>query len=123
MFGRDVATGEIRLSDSDGFATDGPETVYDVLNDVPESMENTCFVPLASSTCTREQKLALLDGSAVLDGWVVVEPEGELPATIESKNPDRSLDSPESESDGSSLNAVGLASKLVLAAGLVLFFG
>lgn len=122
MFGRDVATGEIRLSASDGFATDGPKTVYDVLNDVPEPMENICFVPLASSTCTQEQQLALLNGSAVLDGWIVVKPEGELPATLESKNTDPSIDKPEFESDGSPLTAVGLASKLVLAAGLALSF-
>lgn len=124
MFGRDIATGEITLSDD--FATEGPKTVYDVLNDVPDPVENICFVPLASTTCTQEQQLALLNGTAVLDDWIVVEPKGALPAPLESKNSDvdggregGSVDETPKTGGSSQTAAVGLASKLVLVAALV----
>lgn len=127
MFGHDVSTGKVSLSDFDDFATKGPKTVYDVLNEVPEPMENICFLPLASTTCTREQKMALLNGTAVLDEWVVVEPKGAVAAALESKNPgkgDKSGggvdDNP--KTDGSSQTAIGLVSRLFPAAALVFVF-
>jgi hypothetical protein len=118
MFGRDVSTGEVELTDA--FATKGPKTVYDVLSNVPEPMENRCFVPLASSTCTKEQQMALLDGSAVVEDWVVVEPRGASAELLESKNPDNGrqgggVDNGDKPNGSAQMGAMGVVSKVVIA--------
>ncbi|CAJ2503139.1 Uu.00g105330.m01.CDS01 [Anthostomella pinea] len=86
MFGRDVATGNTSLAQTTDYSTQGPGTVYDVLNVLPEPKESTCFVVDAPFTFTNEQLSALIDGSAVVRDWVVVEPQGALPKPLESKN-------------------------------------
>lgn len=121
MFGRDVSTGKVELSNSEGYSTKGPTTVHDVLNDVPDPTENICFLPLAFTTCTKEQQLALANGTAVLEDWIVVEPRGAKPAHLDSNSPKegRSDINGNPQAGGSPGSTVGLTSKLFLAAALM----
>lgn len=74
MFGKDVATGR---SVSGEYSTKGPASSWEIKNEVPEkSLENQCYTYVAGDTCTEEQLGALADGSAVVEGFVVVEPKG-----------------------------------------------
>jgi hypothetical protein len=86
MFGHDVATGEVALAANADYASEGPATIYDVTNEVPELEENICFVAEAPITCTDEQLEALLGGTAVIEDWVVVDPKGAKPMPINSTN-------------------------------------
>lgn len=76
MFGRDIATGDVDLDRNANYTTKGPHSVRDVKNEIPEEQESICHVRLAPITCTDEQMMALADGSAVVEDWVVVEPKG-----------------------------------------------
>jgi hypothetical protein len=86
MFGRDVATGEVDLSESPDYATTGPASVQDVINEVPEPQSNVCIVQEAPNSCTKEQMAALADGSAIVENFRVVDPKGAPPAPIISTN-------------------------------------
>ncbi|KAM0418922.1 hypothetical protein ACHAPT_012187 [Fusarium lateritium] len=81
MFSRDIATGKINLNQNRNYSTTGPMSVADVKSEVPEAMENMCFVRLPE-TCTDEQLAALADGTALVEDWIVVEPRGEKPRPI-----------------------------------------
>jgi hypothetical protein len=72
MFERDIATGAVDLRASVG----------GVLNELPEPEVSVCYVLWAPFSCTLEQQVALADGLAVIENWVVVEPPGILPAEI-----------------------------------------
>ncbi|KAH7324232.1 Alpha/Beta hydrolase protein [Stachybotrys elegans] len=126
MFGRDVATGNVDLSQRRDYATRGPSTVYDVLNTAPEAIENTCLVVMASFACTPEQLVALADGGAVVEDFVVVEPRGAKPIPMVSKNPSssnnegRGEDEPSKANGNSALTSTGLATALSVAAAFVL---
>lgn len=76
MSRRDVATGEIDLTKNQDYSSQGPLSVRNVTNELPEANVNICYVLEASHTCTPKQLLALGDGSAVVKDWVVVEPKG-----------------------------------------------
>ncbi|KAM5351004.1 hypothetical protein ACJ41O_003727 [Fusarium nematophilum] len=82
IFRKDVATGEVDLSQNSSYSTSGPRSVADVKNEVLEAPENMCLVRLAPLSCTGEQLEALADGTAVVEGCVVVEPRGRKPNEI-----------------------------------------
>ncbi|KEY72980.1 hypothetical protein S7711_04653 [Stachybotrys chartarum IBT 7711] len=87
MFRRDMATGEVELATDEYYATEGPRAVYDVLSELPGPQENVCFLHQAPTTCTREQLVALVDGSAVVRDFIVVEPRGVMASSLDSSNP------------------------------------
>jgi hypothetical protein len=76
MSRRDVATGKVDLSETTDYASDGPQSVRNVTNEVPEPELSVCHVDKATISCTPEQLAALADGSAVVEYGIVVEPEG-----------------------------------------------
>lgn len=76
MTRHDVATGKVDLLKRPGFVSEGPASVRNVTNKVPEPELSTCYLYESASTCTDEQLAALADGSAVVKDWVVVKPEG-----------------------------------------------
>lgn len=76
MSRRDVATGKVNLSEKPDYASSGPQSVRNVTNKVPEPERSTCYLGLAPISCTVEQLAALADGSAVVEDWIVVKPEG-----------------------------------------------
>lgn len=82
MFGRDIATGDVDLGEDSDYSTEGPLSVAEVLNELPEPEVSVCYVLWAPFSCTWEQQVALADGLAVVENWIVVEPPGILPAEI-----------------------------------------
>ncbi|KAH8881808.1 alpha/beta-hydrolase [Thozetella sp. PMI_491] len=73
MFGQDIATGKLHASDC--YSTRGPATTW-CRNPVPTARESECFNYKAFDTCTDQQKSALLDGSAIMENFVMVSPRG-----------------------------------------------
>ncbi len=74
-FGLDVATGKVPVGD--GYSTQGPQSSWGLVQSlIPPAVENTCYVYTANDSCTPDQKLALLNGSAMVEDFVVVEPKG-----------------------------------------------
>lgn len=72
MSGRDVGTGE---EAEEGYSSEGPETVFDVRHELPESREIVCYLYDAPLTCTPNQLKALEEGTAVVKDFVVVDPK------------------------------------------------
>ncbi|KAF5003845.1 hypothetical protein FDECE_9638 [Fusarium decemcellulare] len=111
MFGRDIATGKVNLAQDKDYSTTGPKSVDGVKNQVEEAPDNKCFVRLAPASCTDEQLRSLVDGTAVVKDWVVVEPKGAKPKPIpaptneEPKGTGVAGDSPGPSSKGSRLQA------------------
>lgn len=77
MSGHNVATGDVSLLDAnEAYRTVGPLNVRNITNELPDPIENICYVLQPAYTCTEEQLEALLDGSAEVHNWVVVDPAG-----------------------------------------------
>lgn len=76
MSKRNIATGKVDLSEKPVYSSNGPHNVRNVTNEVPEPDLSKCYVIHAPISCTDEQLVALEDGSAVVEDWVVVKPEG-----------------------------------------------
>ncbi|KAL2210252.1 alpha/beta-hydrolase [Sarocladium strictum] len=76
VFGKDIATGKIDLSNNGSYVTEGAQSARDAKPDTPAMEENVCYVYYPDGTCTEEQKTALLDGSAETKDFVVTSPEG-----------------------------------------------
>ncbi|KAI5861544.1 Alpha/Beta hydrolase protein [Durotheca rogersii] len=73
---RDAATGEVALADRPDYATAGPADVRAVANEAPPPALSTCWLYAAPISCTPAQLAALRDGSADVENFVVVSPQG-----------------------------------------------
>ncbi|CAH0043750.1 unnamed protein product [Clonostachys solani] len=82
MFKHDVATGRVNLREDAGYSSKGPGDIRNVKNQIPASVNNTCFLSQTTNSCTNEQLEALADGSAIIRDFVVVEPEGVPPVPL-----------------------------------------
>lgn len=76
MFGHDVATGEIELSQNSSYSTEGAMNIRNVKKDTPELIENVCYVYAPIEKCTDEQLAALGNGTAETENWIVTSPKG-----------------------------------------------
>lgn len=76
MASRDIATGKEWLIDDypSTYGTKGPHSSFGIKNVMPEPAEPVCYTLDMSTTCTERQKEALLNGTAVIRDFVVVEP-------------------------------------------------
>lgn len=74
MSGKDIATG--KEEEDEDYETEGPVDSFVIKNQVPEKplVEPACLVYAPASTCTEEQVLALMNGTAKVDDFVVTEP-------------------------------------------------
>ena len=77
MASKDIATGEEWLiNDYPGrYQTRGPHSSLGIKNVMPEPAEPVCYTLDMSTTCTEGQKEALVNGTAVVRDFVVVEPK------------------------------------------------
>ncbi|POS75865.1 serine carboxypeptidase [Diaporthe helianthi] len=73
LFNRDVATGEIDTSQNSTYGTVGLADTFGVKSEVPPQYEVFCY-SLDPVTCSDEQVEALLDGTAVIENYIVIEP-------------------------------------------------
>lgn len=71
----DVATGKVNLSKKK-YATKGPWNIFSVKNAIPEPRLSVCYLLSVPYTCTAEQYGALVEGTATVKNWVVIEPGG-----------------------------------------------
>ncbi|KAI1338149.1 carboxypeptidase C [Xylariaceae sp. FL0016] len=69
-FNRDIATGSMPLTDD--YATMGPRDTWEVKNKVPVSPRPRCYV-LKPETCTPDAWESVLNGTAVVRDWFVMD--------------------------------------------------
>ena len=81
IFNRDVATGS-RLIRSN-YTTSGPGDSWSWRNTMPPSPPPVCYIYNVGVSCTNAQYEAILNGTAVIKDWVVVEPDGSDGVAIE----------------------------------------
>ena len=75
---QDIATGTISLGtgcDGHKYTTTGPSSILDVKNVVPASLPIQCYLWQLSTTCTANQVEAVVNGTAVVKDYIVIEPE------------------------------------------------
>ncbi|CAI4211272.1 unnamed protein product [Parascedosporium putredinis] len=78
MSGKDIASGKTD-ADSD-YSSEGPMSVRDVTSELPASRPIVCYTFDIGITCAENQIQALVDGSAVIKDYVVVEPTADASA-------------------------------------------
>lgn len=71
MGGKDVGTGEVEASE--GYSSEGPEKVFDVRHELLESRAVVCYL-YDVATCSPNQLQALMEGTAVVEDFIVIEP-------------------------------------------------
>jgi hypothetical protein len=72
---RDVATGSMSLGDNGTYITHGPSSIFDIKNKVPAASPPQCYLWQLSTTCTANQLAAVVNGSAVVKDYIVIEPK------------------------------------------------
>jgi uncharacterized membrane protein YgcG len=70
---RDIATGNQSTTANTTYSTTGSPTTFQIKNDVPDSPAPTCYVRAFASSCTDEQQAAVLNGTALVHNWIVVD--------------------------------------------------
>ncbi|KAK3305793.1 Alpha/Beta hydrolase protein [Chaetomium strumarium] len=73
MFGWDVATGMVKVTDE--YRTEGPRDAWGVRGELPAMPKARCYV-LRPDTCEEEVWKTVVNGTAVVKDWFVVEGEG-----------------------------------------------
>jgi hypothetical protein len=72
MFHKDIATGDIAISESANYSTTGPSSSFQIKNAMPDNPPNICYTYMATTTCTTAQLARLQNGTAVVEDFVVV---------------------------------------------------
>jgi carboxypeptidase C (cathepsin A) len=75
MFHRDVATGEKQVEKGKGYRSQGPASAWGFKNKVPEQAKPECSVWTAGVSCSEGQLEALEAGTAVVENYIVLQPE------------------------------------------------
>ncbi|KAF2028435.1 alpha/beta-hydrolase [Setomelanomma holmii] len=72
LFNLDIATGNTSTTASPGYAAKGPKDVYNITNEPVVDPGSQCYV-LDRDTCTEEQWEAVMNGTALVRNWIVVD--------------------------------------------------
>ncbi|KAL5360366.1 Alpha/Beta hydrolase protein [Aspergillus floccosus] len=75
MFNRDIATGKVNTAKHESYSTRGPSSTWNITNAVPDSPAPTCYVLQLTTYCTEEQVQSVVDGTAVIKDYIVVDDE------------------------------------------------
>lgn len=70
---RDIATGTISTTDNQNYSSTGTSSTWQYQNDVPDSPAPTCYVRALLATCTDDQIMAVVNGTALVRDWIVVD--------------------------------------------------
>ncbi|KNG80423.1 carboxypeptidase S1 [Aspergillus nomiae NRRL 13137] len=73
LFNKDIATGKVSTAKNSTYSTHGPSTTWNVTNTVPDSPAPTCYILELGSTCTEEQTASVVNGTAVIKNYIVVD--------------------------------------------------
>lgn len=74
MFDTDVATGTVSTAGNANYSTRGPASSFGFKNVLPESAPPVCYLWALGVTCTDDQIQAVLNGTAIMEDYVVVSP-------------------------------------------------
>lgn len=69
----DIATGNISTNTHQNYSSEGSSTTFQVKSDVPESPLAQCYVLNLLATCTADQQSSVLDGSALVHDYIVID--------------------------------------------------
>ena len=73
IFGADIATGNVSTLITSNYSTQGPSSSFQFKNDAPESPKAQCYVLNLLGTCTKEQQASVLNGSALVHDYIVID--------------------------------------------------
>jgi hypothetical protein len=73
LFNLDIATGTVKTSNKPDYHTNGTSNTFHIKNKVPESPQPTCYVRSLTSTCTENQVEAVINGTATVKDWILVD--------------------------------------------------
>ena len=73
IFGADIATGNTSTLITSNYSTQGPSSSFQFKNDPPESPKAQCYVLNLLGTCTHEQQASVLNGSALVHDYIVID--------------------------------------------------
>jgi hypothetical protein len=91
---KDIATGRVSTTDNKDYSTTGPSSTWQIKNEVPDSPVPTCYVRAFASSCTPEQQKAVLNGTALVKDWVVIDTNIRGPGNDTAGNGTSSADRP-----------------------------
>jgi hypothetical protein len=72
LFNYDIATGNISTTKNPGYASQGPHDVADITNEPVTLPGSQCYV-LDRDQCTEEQWETVMNGTALVKNWIVVD--------------------------------------------------
>lgn len=72
LFNFDIATGNISTTDNGDYSTSGPDNVFNITNEPIVDPGSQCYV-LDRDQCTAEQWETVLNGTALVRNWIVVD--------------------------------------------------
>ncbi|KAJ5602725.1 hypothetical protein N7537_005681 [Penicillium hordei] len=78
LFNRDLATGKINTARNGSYTTRGPPSTWHIKNKVPESPDPVCYILALESTCTEDQIASVINGTAIIRDYVVVDVDEKL---------------------------------------------
>ncbi|KAJ5381249.1 Carboxypeptidase S1 [Penicillium cataractarum] len=73
LFNRDLATGKVDTAKNRSYSTKGPASTWQFKNQVPESPAPECYILALEATCTEDQIASVVNGTAVIKDYVLVE--------------------------------------------------
>jgi carboxypeptidase C (cathepsin A) len=73
LFNLDIATGQVSTAQNASYSTAGLADTWSVKQAAPESEAAFCYSYALSGTCTDEQYQSVVDGSAVIQNYVVID--------------------------------------------------
>ncbi|EOA89250.1 uncharacterized protein SETTUDRAFT_159655 [Exserohilum turcica Et28A] len=72
LFNRDISTGNVSTAETPGYATKGPSDVSNITNQPIVDPGSQCYV-LDRDQCTKDQWKRVMNGTALVRNWIVVD--------------------------------------------------
>jgi hypothetical protein len=73
MTNKDIATGNVSTTENQTYSSTGTSSTWQIKNDVPDSPAPTCYVRALRSSCTDDQIAAVVNGTALVHNWIVID--------------------------------------------------
>ncbi|KAH0563033.1 hypothetical protein GP486_002407 [Trichoglossum hirsutum] len=86
IFGKDIATGEVSISEDCEYSSQGPSSTWQVKNAIPPDPKPTCYI-LDPSTCTGRQLDSVYFNEALIHNYIVQDGESSAPQGNNSQYP------------------------------------
>jgi carboxypeptidase C (cathepsin A) len=111
LFNKDIATGKIDIASAVNYSTTGPSDTWAIKNIAPAAPLPTCYTYNLLATCSDEQFNAVLDGSALVHDYIVIDnnTKGLFPgiSANSSGGSNSASGSPSSTATGSAVSGAG----------------